>query len=281
MPQLRTKNLQIPFNLNTMKANGIWPLQDTSAVVDKINLRLPQKSGYLTKDQLAVMDLISSNINDRAIYFAVTCKNDKLLGLNDYMQMEGLGLRLIPVKSQSIRELSIYGSGRVDTDKAYSNIVNQWKWGNFDTHETFIDESYAAEIQAMKIIMMRVSQQLFLDGENEKAAEVARKYFEGFPHFNFPYDDSVMPFIDVLADTGNKEEAKKHMEILSNETIQKLAFYESLDDDDLQSFSTDLRYVLRGASEIMNALDKLDDKEFADKVKADLNQFDLGPPRQR
>ena len=276
---MRTRNLYIPIDPNRMLKNGLITLADTASFTPRINIKFPENPGYIIKDQLAVMDVIASNIYDRPIYFAVTCKNDKLLGLNDYMQMEGLGLKLIPVKTPSTRGLSIYGSGRVDSDKAYDNIMNKWTWGNFDTQETFIDESYAAEIQAMKIIMMRVSEQLLKEGKNDKAAELAKKFFEAFPHFNFAYDDSVVPFIEILMGTSNKDEAQKHLGILAEETRQKLTFFDSLDDNDYESFKQNYMYSIRGVREILSLAERLD-KDFSNKIKGDLGQYDISKMRK-
>ncbi len=275
---MRSRNLFIPIDKNRMIANGLMSVQDTN-MVNKIDIRFPESSNYILKDQLAVMDVVASNISDRPVYFAVTCKNDKLLNLNDFMQMEGLGLRVIPVKSRSVRELSIYGSGRVAEDKAYDNIMTKWRWGNFDTHETFIDESYAAEIQAMKIVMMRTCQDLMSARKDEKANAMAKQFFAAFPHMNFPYDDSVMPFIEILAETGDTDAAKEHLGILAEEIYQRLRFYDSLDEDDAESFRQPYGYALRGVSDILSLAPKLGDQAFADEVKGKLEQYDISKMR--
>lgn len=272
---MRSKNLVIPVDANRMIQNGVFSPQDAGSLTQGIPIKFPESSTYILKDQLAVLDLIVSNLHERPIYFAVTCKNDKLMGLNDYMQMEGLGLKIIPVRTSSIRELAIYGSGRVNTDKTYDNIMNKWKWGNFDTHETFIDESYAAEIQAMRIIMMRTSQDLLIKGQSEKAANMAEQYFSAFPHMNFPYDDGVMPFIAVLSEAGRKETARKHMDILAEETIQRLRFYDSLADDEFESFRQDYGYALRSVSEMLREVDKLGDTEFSARIKDKIGGYDI------
>ena len=131
---MRTKNLFLPIDHSRLAQNGLLSRADTSNLVPQINIKLPAAGNfnpqqgqfqYLMKDQLAVLDVIISNFYDRPIYFAVTCRNDKLMGLNDYMQLEGLGLRLTPHRNKSIKELSIYGSGRVAENKVYDNIMNK------------------------------------------------------------------------------------------------------------------------------------------------------------
>lgn len=272
---MRSKNLYIPINKDKMLRNGLMTAQDTARMVDNILLRFSNNKSYISKDDLAVIDVIVSNLHERPIYFAVTCKNEKLLGLNDYMQMEGLGLRIIPVKTPSIRTLSIYGSGRVDTDAVYENVMDKWKWGNFDKKETFVDNSYAAEIQAMKIVMMRTSQDLLEEGKEEEAGNLAAQYFEAFPHFNFPYDESVVPFMEVLHQVGRTDEAKKHLKILAEETRQKLNFYDSLSEDDFSSFKADYGYAIRAVSDILGITKRIGDKELLEQFERELGEYDI------
>ncbi len=259
---MRSKNLYIPVDLNTMAQNGLISQADTANFVSQIPIQLPRGRQYIMKDELAVVDVVASNIKDRPIYFAVTCKNDKLMNMNDYMQMEGLGLRIIPVRTPSVQGLSIYGSGRVAEDIASDNIMNKWRWGNFDKKETFIDESYAAELQAMKIVMLRTAQAYMDKGNKAKASEMSKKYFDSFPHYNFPYDDSIIPFIDIIIDFGDMEEAKKHLDILAEEQRQKMVFYNSLEDDDLPSFRTQYGYTMRSIPDILAAARSIGDDYY-------------------
>ena len=272
---MRTRNLRLKIDPEKARKMGMYTEADSANVVSTINISLPQNSQYILKDQLAVLDVIASNIHDRSIYFAVTCKNDKLLGLNDYMKMEGLGLRLTNVRNNSDKTLSIYGSGVVETDKAYENIMTKWKWGNFDKEESFITSSYAAEVQAMKIVMMRTAEQLLKNGQKEKALNVARKYFEGFPHFNFPYDDSVVPFINIMIENEKYEEAKKHIRILATEASQNMAFIASLDDEDFNSFKSEFGYNARAVTEVMTVSSRLNDPAFRKEMDDLVGDYDL------
>ncbi len=271
----RSRNLFIPIDRNkALKAGLIAP--SDSLAVDRINVRFNRNKNFLQKDELAVLDVLISNMYDRPIYFAVTCKNDKLLGLNDYMSLEGLALRFKAVRTPSDRTLSIFGSGAVNTDKVYNNVMNKWEWGNFDKIETFIDDSYAAELQAMKLIMMRSANELLQEGKVEKAAALSKKYFQAFPHFNFPYDNTIIPFIENLVIAGKMDEAKQEMRTLIEETRQNLVFYESLDEDDFKSsFQNDFGYELRAVEEILALSKQMKDPAFFEEAKAALGEYDL------
>ncbi len=272
----RTRNYFIPVNKQLAIQNGLVSASD-STFTPRIDINFSKNKQYFLKDELAVMDILANNIHDRPIYFAVTCKNEKLLGLNDYMQMEGLGLRLLPIKNTSDATLSIYGSGRVDEETAYDNIMNKWKWGNFDKVDTHIAGSYGAELQAMKITMMRTANELASKGKWDKANALSKKFFEAFPHFNFPYDEGVSPFISILIAGNEKEEAEKHLRILAEETYQKLNFFESLDEEDFQAgFTRDYGFSIRAVNEILQSAQRLGKPELVKEMKDLLGQYDIG-----
>jgi hypothetical protein len=48
---------------------------------------------------LAVLDIIQANTWERPIYFAVTCSDNSKIGLDNYLEMEGMAFRLTPKRS--------------------------------------------------------------------------------------------------------------------------------------------------------------------------------------
>ena len=219
----------LQVNRQASQRLGVYNPADTTQTFTDIRLNFSESKSWVTKDELAVMDVIASNINERPVYFATTCQNTKLLGLNDYMSFEGLALRVVPFKNPSNRTLSIYGSGKIDTKRTYDNIMNKWVWGNFDKKEMFVNDSYGAAIQAHRFVMNRTADTLLEEGKAQQAVDIVDKYFEGFPHFNFPYDAATVPFINIYARTGQDEKAIHHLRILAQETKEFLAFYDSID----------------------------------------------------
>jgi hypothetical protein len=224
---LPTKNVYLQIDSAAAIATGAFNPKDSVAFTGKIPLKIPNRQ-YMTKDELAILDVIASNINERPVYFAVTCRPDKMYGLDNFMQLEGLGLRIVPIQSQKEEGLYVYGFGRVATDLVYENVMNKFRWGNFDTHPTFIDRSYGPSIQSLRVVMLRAARRLSDKGEKEKAAALVEKYFQAFPHFNFPYDWNTMQMINVMIQAGAYEKAKPHLDTLAKETAEFLAFYRSL-----------------------------------------------------
>jgi hypothetical protein len=262
---LPSNNLYIPIDPARALSSGLISSTDSS-VVTKIPVSIDKQ--YITKDQLAVLDVIMSNIYDRPIYFSVTCQDNKLMDINDYTQMEGLGLRVIPVRTPSQQEFYIYGSGRVQTDKVHERVVNKWRWGNFDKRKLYVDASYGASIQAMKMVIWRSAEQMMDEGKKQEAVDITDKYFEGFPAMNFPYDARVMPHINIYVRAGEYEKAKFHIRILAKEMAEEMAFFDTLDEDDLKAgFSLDLRLANSAISEILKVSKGLKDEEFAKEME--------------
>ncbi len=273
---LPSNNLYIPIDPARAISSGLVNPNDT-AIVSKIPVTIDKQ--YITKDQLAVLDVLMSNIYDRPIYFSVTCQDNKLMNLNDYTQMEGLGLRVIPIKTKSEEDFYIYGSGRVDVEKVHDRVVNKWRWGGFDTCYTFVDNSYGASVQAQKMVIWRSAEEMLAEGKNQEAIDITDAYFRGFPNMNFPYDARTLPHINIYIRAGALDKAKEQIRILAKESKEYMDFFDSLDQDDLKSgFNLDYRLTNSAINEILKVSKNLKDDAFAQEMQNLLGQYSTAAP---
>ncbi|MEP6795107.1 MAG: DUF2723 domain-containing protein [Saprospiraceae bacterium] len=274
-----SNNLYIPIDPVRALSSGLLMPTDSN-VVTKIPITVNKQ--YITKDELAIMDLIMSNIYDRPIYFSVTCQDSKLMNMQDYTQMEGLGLRIIPVRSPSQQEFYIYGSGRVDDEKVHDRVDNKWRWGNFDKKKLFVDNSYAASIQAQKMVIWRSAEDMLSQGKTQEAVDITDKYFEGFPAMNFPYDARIMPHINIYVRASEYEKAKFHIRILAKEMVEQMDFFNTLDDEDLKAgFNLDYRLANSAISEILKVSKSIKDEAFAKEMEDMVGKYDVTPSMQQ
>ncbi len=265
---LPSNKLFLPVDKQKVLANGTVSPADTGKIVDRVEFNM--SGNFMFKGDLAVLDIVASNVWDRPVYFAVTCRTQSLIGLGNHLQLEGLGLRVVPIKTDSKdkRIFGLVGFGRVDTETVYDNIMNKFRWGNFDKEELFVDKSYGPSIQSTQLLMLRTCQNLIDQGEKEKAANLAAKYFEAFPHMNFPYNYSSLSMMKVLIQADAYDQAKEHLKILAEETADHLEFYFSLDPDDVErGFSSDLAYADRTRQELMAIAKNAKDTEFESYLK--------------
>ncbi len=261
-----SQKLTIPVNAQKALEMGMVSPRDSN-VVSQMIFNIGNKNS-LIKGDLAVLDIVASNIWERPIYFAVTCRQESLLGLGDYTQLEGLGLRLTPVKSAGEKNrYGIIGNGRVNTDVAYDNVINKFKWGNFDNVETYVDRSYLPSVQSHRLVMLRTCESFLRKGNKQKAADLASKFFKSFPNMNFRYDAQVVPMIRVLVASGANEEAKKQINTLASETLDHLKFYTSLDVEELQSgYESDYAYAMRTKDDMIRMAQQMKDTALENKL---------------
>jgi hypothetical protein len=273
----QTGKFTLPIDVEKMKANGLLSPQDTG-VVSAIKFALPvisQKSPYVIKDDLAILDLIASNINDRPIYFAVTCQQNKLQGLQDFMQLEGLGLRLVPIKSQGDPQFSIIGNGRVDSETTFKKITEEFKWGNFDKQKMYVDRSYQPSVQSMRFVILRTARALIQENQKEKAAALVDKYFEGFPNMNFPYDYNAFYMIDTYVSADAYAKAKPHVEILAKNVMENLKFYRSIGTEVKNGFEQDYALNMRTMNDVIDAVRKGGDEAYAKQLEAEFEPYNM------
>ncbi len=265
---LPTHKIAIPVNRQEALANKIIAPGD-SAIVDTIHFNLGEKKNYLIKDELAILDIINSNIWKRPIYWAVTCREDKLMGLQDYLQLEGLSLRLVPKRvPSSTSSYGIIGSGGVDTDLAYKNIMEKWRWGNFDKKRMFVDRSYMPSLQTMRVTIIRIARQLVVEGKKDKAIALVDKYFEVFPEYNFPYDQFSAFLADVYFRAGANDKAAAKVREIAKTIAEQLRFIQSLSPDFQRGYAQDRDYALSTAQVLLRMAEDLKDES----LKKDLEQ---------
>lgn len=70
-----------------------------------------------------MLDIVASNINDRPVYFSVTMLTlQNSWDWGQYMQLEGLALRVVPIRTEPDRQFGVFGMGRSLSDSLYNNV---------------------------------------------------------------------------------------------------------------------------------------------------------------
>jgi hypothetical protein len=260
-----TRKVFIPIDRAKSIANGIITEQDSA--LSQVSFSL--QGNYLIKDDLAVLDIIANNANDRPIYWAVTSRPEKLEGLQDFMQLEGLATRFVPIQSVSERTFGIIGSGRVNKDKVFDRIMTKFKWGNFDKEKTFITNSYQPSVQTTQFTILRTVLDMVKSNDNVRAVQLLDKNFEAFPNMNFPYDGQTLYFLDAYVAANAFDKAKKHVNILADNLLANFKFYNSLDRATLEgTFGQDYARDMQTKEQLIALVDRAKDPA----LKAELEQ---------
>ena len=240
--------------------------------VDRIPLSINNQR--LTKDEIAILDLINSNLYTRPIYFAVTCQPSKLMGLQDYMQLEGLGLKIVAERQRSDPSFGIIGSGQVNADKTYDLVTETWNYGNFDEVDTHISSSFAPAVQSMQLVTLRTMQELLNQGQTERALALGDRYFEAFPNFNFPFYYQTLLMLEPYFQARQPQRAAAVIEQLAQNAAERLTYYDSIDPQIVQSsYAREQQMGLAIAQQLLTQLNTPSNQELYSRVRAILGPY--------
>ncbi|WP_422881246.1 protein O-mannosyl-transferase family [Melioribacter sp.] len=111
---------------------------------------------------LVVLDIIMQSKWKRPVYFAVTCSDDSKLGLDEYLRMEGMALRLVPDKSDagSIEYINepVMRKQLFDEPEGFSRDYRPgFKFRGLNDSTIFFDENHERLIQNYRNTFMRLA----------------------------------------------------------------------------------------------------------------------------
>ena len=110
---------------------------------------------------LAVKDIIQANNWKRPIYFATTCSPDSYIGLDNYLRLEGITQRLVPVKNTSRVDMvddSLMHKEFFDLNSSYSKDYDpRFKFRGLNDSTVFFNDVESRLIQNYRNIFFRLA----------------------------------------------------------------------------------------------------------------------------
>jgi hypothetical protein len=149
----KTQMIAIPVSQDVIKKFNVT---DTS-VIKTVQLMWRMKptvemggvQGLRVQD-IVVKDIVQNNTWDRPIYFASTCSPDCYIGLDDYLETEGLASRLVPQRKTT----AIYVNAEITKEDLLSENTSYsktfkpgFKFRGLNNKDVFFDETESRLIQ--------------------------------------------------------------------------------------------------------------------------------------
>ncbi|MGE5393391.1 MAG: DUF2723 domain-containing protein [Candidatus Saccharibacteria bacterium] len=232
-----------------IKNKAVEP-EDYDKIVDTIQIDLSDKH-YITKDELMVLDMIATNNWVRPIYFAITIGREKYMNLQDYFQLEGFAYRLVPIKTapQGI------AFGKVNTKLMFKNVMEDFKWGNMEKPNVYIDENNGRMMMNIRNTFDRLAGGLVAEGKNDKATQVLDRCVELIPHKVVPYNYFSLLMSETYFKAGQPEKAKQIINTMVDSYKEQLDYFLRLRPDLRRSVDEDIQrdlYFLREMTAVAN-----------------------------
>ena len=181
---LPTKNFKITINKDEVIKNGVVPDSDRVKLTDTLKFKFPPN--YVTKENLALFDILSHNHWKRPICFTTTVGDENMIGLQPYLYKEGFAYHLIPFTPDTTNKDQ---KERVNALVMYDNVVNKFKWGNFSTAKYLDHESTTMSYPNLLASFLDLTQSLIAQNRPDLAIKALQKCDQELPDLN--------PFIDV------------------------------------------------------------------------------------
>jgi hypothetical protein len=173
---LPTKSFKLPVNpADVMNNHVITPAQQ-GQMATEIDWKYP--SNYITKENLAMIDILSHNNGVRPICFTTTIGTENLIGLQQYLYKEGFTYRLLPLKADTANREQL---DKINSLVMYDNMMTKFRYGNFK-HARYLDhESTTMFYPVMVTTFYDLIEGLVKEGRQDLAKNALQKYDEVLP----------------------------------------------------------------------------------------------------
>ncbi|HXB12701.1 MAG TPA: hypothetical protein VNZ45_11980, partial [Bacteroidia bacterium] len=221
-----TKNFEIKVNKQAVLSSGCVPNSMKDSLLSAIDFTMP--GNYVGLSELMVLDCIAHNDWKRPIYFAVSLPTSSYMGLDKYLQLEGMAYRLVPYKSGGVQSME---GPRVSTDLMYANMMSKFRWGNMRAG-IYMDDVFrktiAGDLRAQGAIL---AQALIKENKKDSAVKVLDKVMDSIPKSTCAYDYFTYMVINGYYEAGNATKANALSKSLFTDYEKGLRYYHTLEHD--------------------------------------------------
>ncbi|HSY75600.1 MAG TPA: DUF2723 domain-containing protein, partial [Bacteroidia bacterium] len=219
-----TKNFELKVNKAELIKSGCLPKGTSdSAILPAIDWTMSGNGVY--RSQLMVLDAIAHNDWKRPVCFAVTTGREAYMGLDRYLQLEGLIFRLVPVTATQENTVEGY---RVNTDIMYDNVMHKFKWGNMNTGE-YLDENVRRMATDLRIQTGTLAEALIKEGKKDSALKVLNVVMDSISEQSCPYDGPVVIMAYDYYQLKDFKKANALANKMFDQTEKELRYYHTLD----------------------------------------------------
>ena len=216
--------LYIPVDVKDVQTSPVFSengqcVYSPEQITNKIDIPLGRR---LTRSQMMVLEMLSTNCWKRPIYFAVTVGNDYYQGLEKYFELTGLAYQITPVASAD-------GQPRVNTEKMYDNMMHKFRYGNMAQPGIYIDENMMRMCRTHRMMFAQLAEALLKEGKNIQAKEVLDYAEEVLPECNISYDYTSATMATYYYVLGDSDTANRMLKKVADNSAEYAVWATSLD----------------------------------------------------
>ena len=222
-------NMEVPVDKDQVLATGTVKPEDADKIVDTMNIKLNR---IVEKSQMMVLEMIHSNNWERPMYFAVTVGEQFYPNIKNYLQLEGLCYRLVPIDNG--------GREKVNTEAMYDNLMHKFRFGGIENPNIYIDENLMRMCRTHRMMFASLVEALIDEGQNDKALEVLDYCMQVIPPTTVPHDYTSVMLADAYYTLGENAKGDNITGAFAAELYQRLDWIQSLPEKDRNRLSREM-----------------------------------------
>jgi Protein of unknown function (DUF2723) len=266
-----TNKIRIPVDKNVVIANKVVNPKLNDSIVPYIDVDI--KGDALYKNRLMMLDIVRNTNWKRPIYFSPGAFADEdYIWMKDFLQLDGMVYRLVPIKTPIAKDASAFDMGRIDTDIMY-NTVMKWDWGNGESTKIYHDPETRKNSISYRTNLTRLMNQLIEEGKNDKARKVIELALNKLPLDYYEFYTMVEPFAGGYYKIGDKENARKLLKQLASKYQDNLKYYSSLKPTDQSDLAVDLVSDIERYRSLLVVMKDHKDDAFYNEQKVIFNGY--------
>lgn len=276
-----TDKIFIPIDKENIIKNKVVSPKFYDSIVPTMEFKI--KGDALYKNRLMMLDIVNTNNWKRPIYFTGgSFGEDDYLWMKDYLELDGLCFKLVPVKTPQKGKPNPMEMGAIDTDKMYDIIVTReyengnrkgWYWGNSGSSDIYYDPETRRNGITYRTNLARLMEALIIEKKNDKAEKVIDLAMEKMPIKYFEYYTIVEPFAQGYYEIGKKDKARKLLSELISKYQEELTFFSGMTTNERYSYYQDIASSIERYRGLLHYMKDAKDTEFYNQEKVKFNNY--------
>jgi hypothetical protein len=223
---LPAESFYIPVDRQKVLQTGTVQPEDAELIADTVVFDI--NKNYITKSEWALLNMVAANDWERPIYIDHSLLYTGLVFFTEWLQMEGLAYRLVPIRTDSGASFA----GHINTGILYENVMKKFVWGNVNDPDIYLDDynKRAIRIIQARYMFSRLAEALVNEDQNQKAVEVVDRMFELFPDEKMPLGYDSFPAAEQYFRAGATSKGVDKVRVMAENSLDMLRYYITLPD---------------------------------------------------
>lgn len=266
-----TNKIRIPVDKNAVIKNKVVASKYNDSIVPYIDVDIKGRALY--KNRLMMFDIINNNNWERPICFTGGSFSDEdYLWMKDFLQLQGLVYKLVPVKTPIDKENAPMDMGMIDSDAMY-DIVMKWDWGNGDSKTIYHDPETRKNSISYRTNMARLMEQLINEGKLDKAKKIIDLAMDKMPMEYYGFYTMVEPFAGGYYEVGEKEKARTILSKLIKKYQENLTYFTGLKTSEQNDMAVEIITNIERYRSLLQTMKDRGDISFYEQEKVSFNNY--------